>query len=217
MTKERTAPQSPEDMAKAAQEAAVKAAMEQAQSMFGSIPGFQMPEGMQEQIMTQMTAGIPNMAELQAQQEAMLKAAGIGMETVAEAERQNMAFAQQMMQGFYDMENLNEEWTISKAGDGKLDAGQLRLLAFGAPMLVYNDENVDTIDCENDIDSIKCTLREWWNVTDRESTLDIVRWLLEEGHHAEADRALTKIRKRGLKNISAEEHCNGMTKWKMFV
>ena len=101
MTKERTAPQSPEDMAKAAQEAAVKAAMEQAQSMFGSIPGFQMPEGMQEQIMTQMTAGIPNMAELQAQQEAMLKAAGIGMETVAEAERQNMAFAQQMMQGFY--------------------------------------------------------------------------------------------------------------------
>ena len=73
------------------------------------------------------------MAELQAQQEAMLKAAGIGMETVAEAERQNMAFAQQMMQGFYDMENLNEEWTISKAGDGKLDAGQLRLLAFVRP------------------------------------------------------------------------------------
>ena len=84
MTKERTAPQSPEDMAKAAQEAAVKAAMEQAQSMFGNIPGFQMPEGMQEQIMTQMTAGIPNMAELQAQQEAMLKASGIGMETVAD-------------------------------------------------------------------------------------------------------------------------------------
>ena len=73
MTKERTAPQSPEDMAKAAQEAAVKAAMEQAQSMFGSIPGFQIPESMQEQIMTQMTAGIPNMAEIQAQQEAMLK------------------------------------------------------------------------------------------------------------------------------------------------
>ena len=214
MTKERTAPQSPEDMAKAAQEAAVKAAMEQAQSMFGSIPGFQIPESMQEQIMTQMTAGIPNMAEIQAQQEAMLKAAGIGMETVAEAGRQNMAFAQQMMQGFYDMENLDEEWTISKAGDGKLDAGQLRLLAFGAPMLVYNDENVDTIDCENDIDSIKCTLREWWNVTDRESTLDIVRWLLEEGHHAEADRALAKIRKRGLENMSAEEHCNGDDKMK---
>ena len=29
-------------------------------------------------------------------------------------------------------------------------------------LAVYNDENVDTIDCESDIDSIKCTLREWW-------------------------------------------------------
>ena len=37
MTKEKTTPQSPEDMAKAAQEAAVKAAMEQAQSLFGNI------------------------------------------------------------------------------------------------------------------------------------------------------------------------------------
>lgn len=73
MTKEKTTPQSPEDMAKAAQEVAVKAAMEQAQSMFGNIPGFQMPEGMQEQIMTQMTAGVPNMAEVQAQQEAIVE------------------------------------------------------------------------------------------------------------------------------------------------
>lgn len=39
MTKEKTTSQSPEEMAKAAQEAAVKAAMEQAQSMFGNIPG----------------------------------------------------------------------------------------------------------------------------------------------------------------------------------
>ena len=87
MTKEKTTSQSPEEMAKAAQEAAVKAAMEQAQSMFGNIPGFQMPEGIQEQVMAQMTAGIPNMAEMQAQQEAMLKAAGIDMETEAEIQR----------------------------------------------------------------------------------------------------------------------------------
>ena len=179
MTKEKTTSQSPEEMAKAAQEAAVKAAMEQAQSMFGNIPGFQMPEGIQEQVMAQMTAGIPNMAEMQAQQEAMLKAAGIDMETVAEAGRQNMTFAQQMMQNFYDLGDPDEGWSIHRSGEGKLDAGQLRLLAFGVPMLVYNDENVDTIDCESDIDSIKCTLREWWNVTDRKSTLDIVRWLLE--------------------------------------
>ena len=54
MTKEKSNPQSPEEMAKTAQEAAVKSAMEQAQAMFGNIPGFQMPGGMQEQIMTQM-------------------------------------------------------------------------------------------------------------------------------------------------------------------
>lgn len=212
MTKEKTTPQSPEDMVKAAQEAAVKAAMEQAQSMFGNIPGFQMPDGMQEQMMAQMTAGIPNMAEMQAQQEAMLKAAGIDVGTVAEAGGQNMAFAQQMMQDFYDTDDLDAGWTISKSGEGKLDTGQLRLLAFGAPMLVYNDENVDTIDCENDVDSIKCTLREWWNVTDRESTLDIVKWLFEEGHHAEADRALAEIRECGLENISVEERCGGNDK-----
>lgn len=46
MTKENSNSQNPEEMAKAAQEAAVKAAMEQAQAMFGNIPGFQMPGGM---------------------------------------------------------------------------------------------------------------------------------------------------------------------------
>ena len=67
MTKEKSNPQSPEEMAKTAQEAAVKSAMEQAQAMFGNIPGFQMPGGMQEQIMTQMGSGVPDMAEIQAQ------------------------------------------------------------------------------------------------------------------------------------------------------
>ena len=138
----------------------MKAAMEQAQSMFGNTPGFQMPEGIQEQITTQMTAGIPNMAEVQAQQEAILKAAKIDMGTVAEAGRQNMAFAQQMMQDFYDADGLDTGWTI---------------------------------------------LREWWNVTNRESTLDIIKWLLEEGHHVEADRVLVKKRECGLENISAVE------------
>ena len=62
MAKEKANPQSPEEMVKAAQEAAVKAAMEQAQSMFGNIPGFQMPGGMQEHIMAEIGADIPNMA-----------------------------------------------------------------------------------------------------------------------------------------------------------
>ena len=204
MTKEKANPQSPEEMAKAAQEAAVKAAMEQAQAMFVNIPGFQMPEGMQEHLMEQMGAGMPDMAAAQAQHEAMLKAAGIDPETVAQAGRQNMAYAQQMMEAFGGSEDAG--WTISRAGDGKLDATQLRLLAFGAPMLVYNDENVDSIDCpEEDVESIRSTIESWWNVTDRESTLEIVKWLLEEGHHAEADKALDKVRKRGIENISQEE------------
>ena len=201
MTKENANPQSPEEMAKAAQEAAIKAAMEQAQAMFGNIPGFQMPEGMQEQLMAQMGAGMPDMAAAQAQQEAMLKAAGIDPETVAQAGRQNMAYARQMMDAFD-----SDGWTISKTGDGKLNTAQLRLLAFGAPMLVYNDENVDSVDCPaEDVESIRSTIESWWNVTDHESTLEIVKWLLEEGHHADADEALAELRERGVENISQEE------------
>ena len=226
MTKENANPQSPEEMAKAAQEAAIKAAMEQAQAMFGNIPGFQMPEGMQEQLMAQMGAGVPDMTAAQAQHEAMLKAAGVDPATVAQAGRQNMAYAQQMMQEmmggalgeamsqsdamaqmmevFGDSEDAG--WTISRAGDGKLNTAQLRLLAFGAPMLVYNDENVDSVDCPaEDVESIRSTIESWWNVTDHESTLEIVKWLLEEGHHADADEALAELRERGVENISQEE------------
>ena len=205
MTKENANPQSPEEMAKAAQEAAIKAAMEQAQAMFGNIPGFQMPEGIQEQLMAQMGAGMPDMAAAQAQHEAMLKAAGVDPASVAQAGRQNMAYAQQMMQEMMDAFG-SDGWTINKTGDGKLDAAQLRLLAFGAPMLVYNDENVDSIDCPaEDVESIRSTIESWWNVTDHESTLEIVKWLLEEGHHADADEAMKELRKRGLAGISQEE------------
>ena len=122
---------------------------------------------------------------------------------LGEAMSQSDAIAQ-MMEAFGGSEDAG--WTISRAGDGKLDAAQLRLLAFGAPMLVYNDENVDSVDCPaEDVESIRSTISNWWNVTDRESTLEIVKWLLEEGHHAEADKALEKVRKRGIENISQEE------------
>ena len=171
MTKEKVNPQSPEEMAKAAQEAAIKAAMEQAQAMFGSVPGFQMPEGMQEHLMEQMGAGMPDMAAAQAQHEAMLKAAGVDPATVAQAGRQNMAYAQQMMQEMMGGA-LGEELSSSDAMAQMMDA-------FGSDG--------------------------WTIVTDRESTLEIVKWLLEEGHHADADKALEKVRKQGLGNISQEE------------
>lgn len=150
MTKEKSNPQSPEEMAKTAQEAAVKSAMEQAQAMFGNIPGFQMPGGMQEQIMTQMGSGVPDMAEIQAQQEAMLKAAGVDPAVVAQAGMQNMAFAQQMMQEAMDgtlgkglsssdamaqmMEAFGDDgWTINRSETGKLDAEQLRRISVRCP------------------------------------------------------------------------------------
>lgn len=225
MAKEKANPQSTEEMVKAAQEAAVKAAMEQAQSMFGNIPGFQMPGGMQEHIMAEIGTDIPNMAEIQAQQEAMLRAAGVDPATVAQAGMQNLAYAQQMMRETMDgtlgkklsssdamaqmMEAFgDDELTINRTGDCKLTPEQLRLLAFGAPMLVYNDEQVDAIESDEDVETIKYTLEDWWDVTDRDSTLGIVKWLLEEGHHAEADDALAEIRTRGLENISQEERCD---------
>ena len=40
----------------------------------------------------------------------------------------------------------------------------------------------------------RAQLQSWWNITDRESTLEIVRWLLHEGHHADADAALALMR-----------------------
>ena len=156
----------------------------------------------------------------------MLRAAGVAPATVAQAGMQNLAYAQQMMretmdgntwQGSYLQSDTmaqmmeafgDDEWTINRTEDCKLTPEQLRLLAFGAPMLVYNDEQVDAIESDEDVETIKYTLEDWWDVTDRDSTLGIVKWLLEEGHHAEADDALAEIRTRGLENISQEERCD---------
>lgn len=204
MSKEKVTPQNLGEMVKTAQEAAVKEAMEQAQAICGSIPGLQMLDmgSMQEQIMAQMKTSVADIDEIQAQQAAIMKAAGVDMETVA---NQSMEYACQMVQELDDVNEFDEEWTINSSGDGKLDKEQLRLLAFGAPLLVYNDERIDTIDSENDSDIIKYTLKEWWNVTDYKSTAEIVKWLLEEGVHAEADNVLADIYKRGVENIPAEE------------
>lgn len=218
-------PQSQEDLIKAAQDATIKAAIEQAQSMFGNIPGFQMPDmdDMQAQIMAQMKAAVPNLEEIQAQQAAMGTLGDIDPEEMAQAYRRNMAYAGQVMQEIKDgtleeklqdadpalgqlMDELDVEWEISRTGNGNLNAEQLRLLAFGAPLLVYNDEYVDTIDSEIDTNIIRTQLKNWWEVTDRDSTLEIVEWLLNEGHHAEADEALEVLHEKGLENIPEEEY-----------
>lgn len=88
----------------------------------------------------------------------------------------------------------NDSWEIKRSKDGTLNSEQLRLLALGAPILVYNDEYTDTIGHQEYVDSLKEQIRSWWEVTDRESAFEIVDWLLREGHHAEADRVLAAMR-----------------------
>lgn len=220
MAKEKNHLQSQEEMIKAAQEAALKATIEQAQSMFGNISGFQMPDidDMQAQIMAQMKAAVPDLDEIRAQQATMGTWGDLDADTMAQEGRLNMAYARQMMQEVQDgtlegkfqetdaainqmMKDFDVEWEINKIGNSPLNAQQLRLLAFGAPLLVYNDEHVDTIDCEIDLNIIKTRLESWWEVTDRKSTQEIVEWLLNEGHHAEADEALKLLHEKGLENM----------------
>lgn len=207
--KEWNTPHSPEEIARAAQEASVRTAMEQIQSMYGNIPGFEMPdmEEMQARIMAQMQAAVPNLAEIQKQQSELGTLGGVDADAVAQAARANMAQANRVFQKAQDgtleqelgemndlaLDFLGEDWTIRRSGDSRLTPEQLRLLALAAPLLVYNDECIDTLDCQIDIDTIKAQLESWWEITDRDSTFEIVDWLLTEGHHAEADDALALL------------------------
>ena len=209
MANEKMKPQSPEEIARAAQEAALK----QMRAMMGSIPGISnMPDmgDMQAQIMAQMQAAVPNLAEIQAQQTAMGTLGGVDAAAVAEAARQNMAQAAATMQAMQDgslerelreanaaaLDWLGEDdvWEIKRAATCRLKAEQMRLMAFAAPLLVYNDEAVDAVESEVLPETYRAQLQSWWGITDRDSTLGIVRWLLHEGHHADADAALELMR-----------------------
>lgn len=194
------AQQSPEEIAKAAQEAAIKSAMEQAQSMFGEIPGMNMQD-IQAQIMAQMQAAVPNLADIQTQQAAMGTLGDVDADTVRKAGMKNMKDAAEVTQELMDFGFNGEDffddsgsWEVKRSNDASLDSKQLRLLALGAPMLVYNDEYTDTIGEQEYVDSLKEQIRNWWNVTDRDSTFEIIDWLLNEGHHAEADMILATMR-----------------------
>ena len=209
MANEKMKPQSPEEIARAAQEAALK----QMRAMMGSIPGISnMPDmgDMQAQIMAQMQAAVPNLAEIQAQQAAMGTLGGVDAAAVAEAARQNMAQATATMQAMQDgslerelreanaaaLDWLGEDdgWEIKHAATCRLKAEQMRLIAFAAPLLVYNDEAVDAVESEVLPETYRAQLQSWWGITDRDSTLGIVQWLLHEGHHADADAALALMR-----------------------
>ena len=206
MANEKMKPQSPEEIARATQEAA----LEQMRAMMGSIPGMPDMGDMQAQIMAQMQAAVPDLAEIQAQQAAMGTLGGVDAAAVAEAARQNMAQAAATMQAMQDgslekelreanaaaLAWLGEDdgWEIKHAATCRLTAEQMRLMAFAAPLLIYNDEEVDAVESEVLPETYRAQLQSWWNITDRESTLEIVRWLLLEGHHADADAALALMR-----------------------
>lgn len=157
------------EMVKAAQEQAIKAAQAQAQAMLGNIPGVQIPN--MEEIQKQMQAGMPDLAQIQAMQ----------------AQMQN-AFQEIIS----NPESLSE-WDIERANDGKLNEKQLYLLAFGAPLFVYNSENVDSYDSQYDVEITKQQMDEWWGIQDHDSAIDTVQWLCNEGHHAKADAVLRLI------------------------
>ena len=206
MANEKMKPQSPEEIARAAQEAA----LEQMRAMMGSMPGMPDMGDMQAQIMAQMQAAVPNLAEIQAQQAAMGTLGGVDAAAVAEAARQNLAQAAATMQAMQDgslekelreanaaaLDWLGEDdgWEIKHAATCRLKAEQMRLMAFAAPLLVYNDEAVDAVESEVLPETYRAQLQSWWGITDRDSTLGIVQWLLHEGHHADADAALALMR-----------------------
>ena len=149
MANEKMKPQSPEEIARAAQEAA----LEQMRAMMGSIPGMPDMGDMQAQIMAQMQAAMPDLAEIQAQQAAMGTLGGVDAAAVAEAARQNMAQAAATMQAMQDgslekelreanaaaLDWLGEDdsWEIKHAATCRLTPEQQRLMAFAAPLLIY--------------------------------------------------------------------------------
>lgn len=102
----------------------------------------------------------------------------------------------QMQNAFQEIisnpESLSE-WDIERANDGKLNEKQLYLLAFGAPLFVYNSENVDSYDSQYDVEITKQQMDEWWGIQDHDSAIDTVQWLCQEGHHAKADAVLRLI------------------------
>lgn len=206
MANENMKHQSPEEIARAAQEAA----LEQIRAMVGSIQGMpDMPDmsDIQAQIMAKMQEAVPDLAEIQAQQAAMNTLGGVDAATVAEAAQRNMAQAAATMQDGSLEKELREAnaasldwlgeddgWEIKHTETCRLTAEQRRLMAYAAPLLVYNDEDVDAVGSEIPPETYRAQLQSWWDITDHDSTLGIVRWLLDDGHHADADAALALMR-----------------------
>lgn len=209
---------SPEEI----RQAAMKAAMEQAQALYGDMSGFHVPDmaEVQERLMNE-ASGIPGVAEAYAYQAEMMKQAGMDPEAMQEACRQNLGAARRMMEqamegiasgdeGYADFFGAytSDSWEIMRSGCDNLSEEQLCLLAYGAPLCVYNGDYVDSVESTTDAETLKEMLEEWWEVTDPKSASETVAWLLHAGQHEAADPALAEILKRGVEDISEAERCD---------
>lgn len=216
MAQEEKTPKTPLEIAQEAQAQALKAAMEQAQAMYGNIPGFQGMDiaAMQAQLMKETAELIPGVAEAQAYQAQMMAEAGTDPEALRESYQKNLEWTQKMMQeaaaaGFTEEQMLgiedDEDYELVIKGDGALSAEQRHLLAYGAPILVFNRDYIDSLESVTDTDTLKEMLEEWWEVSDHDSAMETVAWLFNEGHHSDGDPAIAEIKGRGLDAITDSE------------
>lgn len=72
-----------------------------------------------------------------------------------------------------------ELWQIERADDGLLTPRQLHLLAFGAPLFVYNSEQVDSTGSTYSVNTTREQMQSWWGIVDHDTTFETVRWLLK--------------------------------------
>lgn len=217
-------PQTPEEIAREAQAQAMKAALEQAQALYGNIPGFEGSDlmKMHEKLMQDSAEMFPGVAQAQAYQAKMMAESAQDPEAIMETYSKNIEFAGNMMQqamnagfmpeglpDFSDGFDVYAGWEITRKGDNSLTPEQNRLLAYGAPLFLYNDDNVDSLESTAGTDTLKEMLEEWWEVTDRKSALETISWLLNEGQHAGADPALAEVRRFRLHILSSYSmHCD---------
>ena len=196
------------------QDDAIRLAMENAKAMFGNIPGFQMPdqEMMKAMLDSQLDAVMPDLQ----QSASAYGTYATDPDAIRKAMEQNMAYAREMSEAAMNgsladilsaySDDAEEEWQVLRADDGSLNEDEQHLMAFGAPLYVYNGEFTDSIAAdEDDIDTMRSTLESWWDVTDHDSALGIFSWLLNEGHHAAHDPALAYIAEKGFDSIPADE------------
>lgn len=93
-----------------------------------------------------------------------------------------------------EWESEDETYEIYACGNKQnLTGKQLHLLAIGAPLLVFNSEDVDSTLSGEEADELSERLKHFWDITDRDSAIETIEWLLNEGHRKMADMIIEII------------------------